>query len=155
MCVYTDNSSFPQFAWDKILNSVQNWWKRYLILNTVKNLLLFCNSVFWMCDFHRHVSCSYFLVHNLRCWQWCRLIMRSGLWHCMVWCLVMDVLEEHSSCIYAGHQKQYVLNENFVTTNQITESITWNTTIMNLNTPHFLWSVSLFITNQIHTCIRQ
>jgi len=66
----------------------------------------------------------------------------------MVWYLVMNVLEEHSSYVYAGHQKQYVLNENLVPTNQITQSLTWDTTIMKLNTLHSPCTVSLFITNK-------
>ena len=31
--------------------------------------------------------------------------MQSGFGHCIVWYIVMNVLEEHSGSIFAGHQE--------------------------------------------------
>jgi len=31
--------------------------------------------------------------------------MQSGLWHCVVWYMVMNVLVKHSGSVFTGHQK--------------------------------------------------
>jgi hypothetical protein len=59
VCIHTENVCneevfqivFPQLVWEaKYERSVHSWWKKYVILNivSVKNMLLFCNSVFPM-----------------------------------------------------------------------------------------------------------
>jgi hypothetical protein len=61
MCIYTDDVcnqkvfqfSLPQFE----RQNIHNWWKKYIILNTVslKYILLFCNLVvLYHCDISIH-----------------------------------------------------------------------------------------------------
>jgi hypothetical protein len=83
--------SFPQFERQNVKLCIHNWWKK--MLNTVSSqyVLLLCNSVFplW------HLRCS-------RRWGF---IMLCGFGHCIVWCIVVNVLEELSGCIFTGRRK--------------------------------------------------
>jgi hypothetical protein len=72
----------------------------------------------------------------------------NRLGHCIVWYMVMNVLEEHFGCflLAAGRWAQCVLTNNPVPITQVTRPLTWNLKIM-----HFSCIVSLpyLITNQI------
>jgi hypothetical protein len=72
--------------------------------------------------------------------------------------VVMIILEEHSGSTYTGHQKiEGVCPHLNLGTHQSIHVglVTQNTIILNINILCFLWTVSLFIRNQIHTSIKQ
>ena len=78
--------------------------------------------------------------------------------HNVVWvrtpCSLVHGYECSGGAFWASLHREYFPNENSLPTNQITQSISRNTIILNLNL-HFLLTVSLFITNPIHTYIRE
>jgi len=103
-----------------------------------KYVLFFCNSVFPMWHFQIFIFFKYYLVRDLRRSQWWEFIMQCGLGYLIVWHKVVNVLEEHSRCIFTGrrkmevvgpdqipgpHQSHYTVQTKFqVPTNHITRS---------------------------------
>jgi hypothetical protein len=77
--------------------------------------------------------------------------MWSGIEHCVVWYMVMNVLEQDSVSVFTG--RQYDLIETSVPTSQATQSDNSKTIILNLNILHFSCIVSL--TQQLNTHNRQ
>jgi hypothetical protein len=103
--------SFPQFVWKakceilckQLVDKVSNI--KYLNTMSVKNILLYCNSVFPLWHFHLCCSCSlYSLVQVLKVE---RIHNGSGLGQCIVWYMVMNVLEEHSGCSFTCCWRMY------------------------------------------------
>jgi hypothetical protein len=72
--------------------------------------------------------------------------------------VVMIILEEHSGSIYIGHQKIQAVCPDlkpWYPPIGLRGLITQNTIILNINILCFLWTVLLFIRNQIHTSTKQ
>ena len=117
MCIYADSSSFPQFVWDKILNTVYTFCGKIYEIRC-------CLWKIWIWNSYQ-VSSSYYyyLVQDLRCWQWWVFVMGPGLGHPIIWyiCLCWRSIVGLSSQA-SKRWRQYVLTETFVPTSQFTQS---------------------------------
>jgi hypothetical protein len=117
MCIYTDNVSnkevfqvlFPRFVWEGKYETLCTQLVQKECSIKIFVLQIYCtscNSVFPMWHFHPNFACSlYSLIQDLRYSQWWGFIMRPGLGHCVVWYMVMNVLEVHSGSVFTGSRK--------------------------------------------------
>jgi hypothetical protein len=117
ICIYTDDIcnqevfqiSFPRFVREAKYGKVETaggkrMW--YWILGLQKTYCTSCNSVFPVWHLYPRFTYSlYLLVEDLRCSQCWGFIMQTGLGHCVVWYMVMNILEEHSGLVFRGSGK--------------------------------------------------
>jgi hypothetical protein len=146
MHIYTDNVcnqevfqalvSSSLFEGQNMKRYIHNWWK---ITVSVDNTLLFCSSLFPMWHFLPHFSSYCSFVQDLRCSEWWELIIQSGLGHCVVWYVVMNVLGLFSQAIKRWMQD--VLIKTSVSTSQIT----WFPTLEDYNLKNCILHLSCIV----------